>query len=178
MSEQSINSVDNAENVMHGLQMRILATINRCRNKTRVEYKIIENVIDLKIEIMPEDRRQLKRNSGGKASRVKRRNKRKMEQDHHQQPVQKHSVADDTEQKHQPIERKSISVATGRKRICSPGKMLMYFCLIFRRSNEAPAHLKAAGNSKLFRTGQSQPHTQESQQLLGCAALSRRADIK
>ena len=73
-----------------------------------------------------------------------------MEQDHHQQPVQKHSVADDTEQKHQPVEKKSISVAKGQKKNLQSGQNVDVFL-----SNQVK--VSSLDSCRNFQTGQNGP---------------------
>ena len=77
-----------------------------------------------------------------------------MEQDHHQQPVQKHSVADDTEQKHQPVERKSISVATGQKKNLQSGKNVDVFLSNLAKVKRSSSSLVSC---RKFQTGQDGP---------------------
>ena len=172
---KNIQCVHNAENEVTRIQLKLLAMLKKCPFKTRTEYHIINNVIEAKIEILSDKRRNSTTNCVGKKSREKRRIRRQMERDkmkqnQHKQPVQKHSVSGDTAQKQQPVQKQSVSSDTAQKQNLQSVQNVDFFL--------SPAHLSAAGNSRLVRTSRSQPHTPESQQLLGCAALSRTADIK
>ena len=78
-TEKDILCVDNAANMVTRIQLKLLAMLKKCPFKTRTEYHIINNVIEAKIEILSDKRRNSTTNCRGKRSREKRRIRRQME---------------------------------------------------------------------------------------------------
>ena len=158
-TEKDILCVDNAANMVTRIQLKLLAMLKKCPFKTRTEYHIINNVIEAKIEILSDKRRNSTTNCVGKKSREKRRIRRQMERDkmkqnQHKQPVQKHSVSGDTAQKQQPVQKQSVSSDTAQKQNLQSVQNVDVFLSNLAKVKRSSSSLVSC---RKFQTGQDGP---------------------